>query len=45
VHTSGFGSGTNMQSMPELGHDILAAAVVVLTAAMFAVMIWAGRVH
>jgi len=31
--------------MPELGHDILAAAVAVLAAAIFAVMIWAGRVH
>jgi hypothetical protein len=26
-------------------HDLLAAAVAVLTAAIFVAMIWAGRVH
>jgi hypothetical protein len=31
--------------MLELGQDILTVVVVVLTAAVFAVMIWAGRVH
>jgi hypothetical protein len=31
--------------MLELGQDILTVGVVVLTAAVFAVMIWAGRVH
>jgi hypothetical protein len=31
--------------MPEIGSDVLAAAIAVLAAAIFAVMIWAGRVH
>jgi hypothetical protein len=31
--------------MLEVGQDVLAAAVAVLTAAIFAAMIWAGRVH
>jgi hypothetical protein len=31
--------------MLELGQDILAVAVVLMTAAIFAAMIWAGRVH
>jgi hypothetical protein len=31
--------------MMELGSDVLAAAIAVLAAAIFAVMIWAGRVH
>jgi hypothetical protein len=31
--------------MLDLGQDVLPIAVVVLTAAVFAVMIWAGRVH
>jgi hypothetical protein len=31
--------------MLEVGQDVLTAAIVVLTAAVFAVMIWAGRVH
>jgi hypothetical protein len=34
-----------MTDMPELGNDILAAAVATFAAAIFAVMIWAGRVH
>jgi hypothetical protein len=31
--------------MQELGHDIVAVAVVLLTAAIFAAMAWAGRPH
>jgi hypothetical protein len=31
--------------MLELGQDIIAVALVVLTSAVFAAMIWAGRVH
>jgi hypothetical protein len=31
--------------MPEIGHDVLAALVALLTVAIFAAMIWAGRVH
>jgi hypothetical protein len=31
--------------MPELGQDIIAAILAVLTIAIFAMMIWAGRVH
>jgi hypothetical protein len=31
--------------MPELGHDILVGVIVLLTAAVFAAMIWANRVH
>jgi hypothetical protein len=29
--------------MPELGHDIVGIAVVLVTAAVFAAMAWAGR--
>jgi hypothetical protein len=31
--------------MPEIGHDILTALVALLTVAIFAAMIWAGRAH
>jgi hypothetical protein len=31
--------------MQELGHDVIAVLVVVLTAAIFAAMAWAGRPH
>jgi hypothetical protein len=31
--------------MLELGQDAFPAAVLVLTSAVFALMIWAGRVH
>jgi hypothetical protein len=31
--------------MPDLGHDIVAVTIVVLTAAVFAAMAWAGRPH
>jgi hypothetical protein len=31
--------------MTDLGSDVLAAAIAVLAAAIFALMIWAGRAH
>jgi hypothetical protein len=31
--------------VPELAHDIVAVTLVVLTAAVFAAMAWAGRAH
>jgi hypothetical protein len=31
--------------VPELAHDIVAVMLVVLTAAVFAAMAWAGRAH
>jgi hypothetical protein len=31
--------------MPELGHDVLSVLVAMLAVAIFAAMIWAGRVH
>jgi hypothetical protein len=31
--------------MPEIGHDILTALVAMIAVAIFAMMIWAGRVH
>jgi hypothetical protein len=32
-------------AMPELAHEIVAIAIVVLTAAIFAAMAWASRPH
>jgi hypothetical protein len=31
--------------MNELGHDVLVALIAMLAAAIFALMIWAGRAH
>jgi hypothetical protein len=31
--------------MPELTHDVVGGLVVLVTIAVFAMMIWAGRVH
>jgi hypothetical protein len=31
--------------VPELGQDIIAAAIGAIAAAIFALMVWAGRAH
>jgi hypothetical protein len=45
MHRPGFEPGASMVVMPEIGHDVLTVLVAVLTVAIFAMMIWAGRVH